>query len=130
MSIGHPGNLVSKAIEQLKTEGIDPAHYDMRFAKPVDEVMLHEVFSKYDKIITVEDGCIMGGMGSAVLEFMSDNNYAAQVIRLGIPDKFIEHGEQAELYEECGFSPSKIAQATLEILKNKKESRLRKNFGG
>ncbi len=119
LSIGHPGNFVTKAIEQLKAEGVDPAHYDMRFAKPIDEVLLHEVFSRYKNIITVEDGCVVGGMGSAVLEFMADNNYSAKLMRLGIPDKFIEHGEQAELYDECGFSPEKIAQATIEILKNK-----------
>ena len=117
LSIGHPGNLVTAAIEKLKAEGIHPAHYDMRFVKPIDEQLLHEVFLNYKKVITVEDGCIMGGMGSAVLEFMADNNYQAQLIRLGIPDKWIEHGEQAELYEECGFSPAKIAQSVVEILK-------------
>jgi 1-deoxy-D-xylulose-5-phosphate synthase len=89
--------------------------------KPIDETLLHEVFSKYKKVITVEDGCIMGGMGSAVLEFMADNNYSAQLVRLGIPDNFIEHGEPVELYEECGFSPNKIAETVREILKGKQE---------
>ncbi len=117
LSIGHPGNLVQEAIKKLKDEGIDPAHYDLRFAKPLDESLLHEVFSNYKKIITVEDGCIMGGMGSAVLEFMADNEYSAKLVRLGIPDNFIEHGEPVELYEECGFSPTKIASAVIEILK-------------
>jgi 1-deoxy-D-xylulose-5-phosphate synthase len=121
LSIGHAGNLVTTAIEQLKAKGIDPAHYDMRFVKPIDEAMLHEVFIKYDKVITVEDACIMGGMGSAVLEFMGDNGYQARVTRLGIPDHFIEHGSQMELYEECGFSPSKIAEAVIEIQKDKKQ---------
>lgn len=116
LSIGHPGNLVSKAIEQLKDQGIDAAHYDMRFVKPIDEALLHEVFTRYSKIITVEDGCIMGGMGSAVLEFMADHGYSAKLTRLGIPDKFIEHGEQAELYEECGFSPNKIAECAQQML--------------
>ena len=116
LSIGHPGNLVTEAIEKLEQENISIAHYDMRFAKPIDEQLLHEVFSKFKKVITVEDGCIMGGMGSAVLEFMADNNYSAQVVRLGIPDEFIEHGEQSELYQECGFSPEEIAKATKEIL--------------
>jgi 1-deoxy-D-xylulose-5-phosphate synthase len=123
LSIGHPGNLVTKAISLLSERGINPAHYDLRFVKPLDEEMLHEVFSKYKKIITVEDGCIMGGMGSAVLEFMADNGYTANVVRLGIPDKVIEHGEQAQLYEECGFSPDKIAAAAEEILKEKKDSK-------
>ncbi len=117
LSIGHPGNLVTEAIKLLDEENISVAHYDMRFAKPIDEQLLHEVFAKHKKVITVEDGCIVGGMGSAVLEFMADNNYAAQVKRLGIPDKFIEHGEQPELYEECGFSPKQIAKTAVEILK-------------
>ncbi|MDI9339045.1 MAG: 1-deoxy-D-xylulose-5-phosphate synthase [Sediminibacterium sp.] len=116
LSIGHPGNLVTKAIELLKEQGIDPAHYDMRFVKPIDEALLHEVFSTYDKVITVEDGCIQGGMGSAVLEFMADHNYKASVKRLGIPDRYIEHGEQSELYEECGFSPVAIADAVKGML--------------
>jgi len=116
LSIGHPGNLVTKAIEKLEAENISVAHYDMRFAKPIDEELLHEVFSKFKKVITVEDGCIVGGMGSAVLEFMADNNYSAQVKRLGIPDEFIEHGEQNELYAECGFSPEQIAKTAKEIL--------------
>ena len=88
----------------------------MRFAKPIDENLLHEVFKNYSKIITVKDGCIIGGMGSAVLEFMADNQYAAKVTRLGIPDKWVEHGEQAELYEECGFSPEKIIEEVKNIL--------------
>lgn len=116
VSIGTAGNLVTEAIQTLEKENISVAHYDMRFAKPIDEELLHEVFTKFDKVITVEDGCIMGGMGSAVLEFMADNQYAAHVKRLGIPDKFIEHGEPSELYEECGYSPSAIAQATRDIL--------------
>lgn len=121
LSIGHPGNFVTKAIEELQVKGIDPAHYDMRFVKPLDENLLHEVFTNYDKVITVEDGCIMGGMGSAVLEFMADNQYSAKLIRLGIPDKFIEHGEPSELYEECGFSATHIAKAVTEILMESKK---------
>lgn len=122
LSIGHPGNLVTHAIAILEKENISPAHYDMRFVKPIDEKLLHEVFSRYKKIITVEDGSIMGGMGSAVLEFMADNNYSVQVKRLGIPDHFIEHGEQKELYEECGFSPKEIADTAIELLQEKKDS--------
>lgn len=120
LSIGHPGNLVTEAIEVLKTQHIDPAHYDLRFVKPLDEKLLHEVFSNYENIITVEDGCVMGGMGSAVLEFMAENGYMAKVVRLGIPDRFIEHGEQMELYEECGFSPNKIAESVLDLLQHNK----------
>jgi 1-deoxy-D-xylulose-5-phosphate synthase len=129
LSFGHPGNLAAKAIEKLEADtstgsaiGISVAHYDLRFAKPLDETMLHEVFSRYKKIITIEDGTIVGGVGSAVLEFMADNGYNAQVKRLGIPDNFIEHGEQKELYEECGFSVNDIYKEVLEILKDKKSS--------
>ncbi|UKN03664.1 1-deoxy-D-xylulose-5-phosphate synthase [Paracrocinitomix mangrovi] len=103
VTIGSIGNLTQKAIDQLKEDGISVAHYDMRFVKPIDELLLHEVFTKFDKVITVEDGCLMGGMGSAVLEFMADNNYQAKVVRLGIPDKFIDHGTQQELYRDCFY---------------------------
>lgn len=122
LSLGHPGNLVTKAIIELEKENISPAHYDMRFAKPIDEAMLHEVFTRYKKIITLEDGTIIGGMGSAVLEFMADNGYQAQVKRLGMPDNFIEHGEQNELYEECGFAPSQIAKTVIELISEKTKS--------
>jgi 1-deoxy-D-xylulose-5-phosphate synthase len=117
LSLGHPGNFVTKAMELLQIQGIDVAHYDLRFVKPIDEALLHEVFTKFSRVITVEDGCIMGGMGSAVLEFMADNGYSAKIQRLGIPDNFVEHGEQQELYDECGFTPEKIAQAALELIK-------------
>lgn len=103
LTIGAIGNLTRKACEKLEAEGISAAHYDMRFVKPIDELMLHEVFGKFDKVITVEDGCIQGGFGSAVLEFMADHGYQARVVRLGIPDQFIEHGSQNQLYKECGY---------------------------
>ncbi len=110
LSIGHPGNFVVEACDKLKTDGLSAAHYDMRFVKPIDKEMLHEVFSKFDKVITVEDGCIQGGFGSAVIEFMVDHNYKAEVKRLGIPDKWIEHGEQGELWNECGFDANAIVE--------------------
>ncbi|MBX3163904.1 MAG: 1-deoxy-D-xylulose-5-phosphate synthase [Bacteroidetes bacterium] len=121
LSIGTAGNLVTQALEKLSKDNINAAHYDMRFAKPIDEDLLHEVFTNFDKVITVEDGSIMGGMGSAVLEFMADNGYSAKVVRLGIPDKFVEHGEQAELYEECGFSPAHIAATATNILRENRQ---------
>ena len=108
LTIGHPGNFAQEAIETLKTEGVSVAHYDMRFVKPIDEIMLHEVFSKFKKVITVEDGCLMGGFGSAVIEFMADNTYNAQVVRLGIPDQYIHHGTQKELWADCGFDTNGI----------------------
>ncbi|MEY4875769.1 MAG: hypothetical protein RL708_918, partial [Bacteroidota bacterium] len=103
LSIGHVGNFVTEAFKTLHTENIHPAHYDMRFVKPLDAEMLHEIFSKFKKVITIEDGCIPGGFGSAILEWMNDNNYTAHVKRLGIPDTFIEQGTPKELQQECGF---------------------------
>jgi 1-deoxy-D-xylulose-5-phosphate synthase len=111
LSIGHIGNYAVEACKTLAKEGLNPAHYDMRFVKPLDEELLHEIFGKFKKVITIEDGCIMGGFGSAVLEWISDNGYQAQVKRLGIPDAVIEHGEQMELHHECGFDPEGIANA-------------------
>ena len=111
LSIGHIGNYAVEACQALAAEGLNPAHYDMRFVKPLDEELLHEIFGKFKKVITIEDGCVMGGFGSAVLEWMADHNYQAQVKRLGIPDAVIEHGEQIELHRECGFDPEGIANA-------------------
>lgn len=115
LTIGHIGNYAVKACEMLEKESLNPAHYDLRFVKPLDEAMLHEVFQKFDRVITVEDGCLQGGMGSAVLEFMIDNGYTAKVKRLGIPDRIVEHGEQIELQRECGFDPAGIANAVREL---------------
>lgn len=112
LTLGPIGNLAIKAIEK---SNFDVAHYDMRFAKPLDETLLHEVFTKFDKIITVEDGCIQGGFGSAIIEFMADNGYNAKVIRLGIPDKLIEHGSQNELYKECGYDIESIVKNIEEL---------------
>jgi len=111
LSIGHIGNYAVEACQMLAAEGLNPAHYDMRFVKPLDEGLLHEIFGKFKKVITIEDGCVMGGFGSAVLEWMADHDYHAQVKRLGIPDAVIEHGEQIELHRECGFDPAGIADA-------------------
>ena len=83
----------------------------MRFVKPIDEVILHEVFSKFDKVITIEDGCVMGGFGSATIEFMADHGYSAKVIRLGIPDAYVHHGTQKELWADCGFDKDGIIKA-------------------
>lgn len=109
LTIGHIGNYVIEASEALTKEGLNPAHYDMRFVKPLDGELLHEIFAKFKKVITVEDGCLMGGFGSAVIEWMLDHGYSSQVKRLGIPDEVIEHGEQLELHKICGFDPEGIA---------------------
>ncbi len=117
LTIGHPGNFAQKAIEALKGSGVSIAHYDMRFVKPLDTLLLHEVFSKFSKVITVEDGCLMGGFGSAVLEFMVDQKYQAEVIRLGIPDEYIHHGTQEELWADCRFDAQSIIQTISTIFK-------------
>ena len=116
LTIGHPGNFAQEAIQLLKETGSSIAHYDMRFVKPIDEVMLHEVFSKFKKVITVEDGCLMGGFGSAVIEFMVDQRYAAEVVRLGIPDEYVHHGTQEELWADCGFDAASIAKTIKKML--------------
>ncbi len=116
LSFGHPGNFAASAIRELKNDGINPAHYDMRFAKPLDEALLHEVFNKFDKVITIEDGCIQGGFGSAVLEFMAAHNYKAQVKILGIPDRLVEHGTPKQLYEEIGIDANGIAKTVREMM--------------
>lgn len=115
LTIGHVGNFAQKAVAELKESGVSAAHYDMRFAKPIDELMLHEVFSKFDKVITIEDGTIVGGFGSAVIEFMADHHYHARVTRLGIPDSYIHHGTPEELYQECGFDAASIARKVIEM---------------
>jgi 1-deoxy-D-xylulose-5-phosphate synthase len=109
LTIGHPGNNAQTAIRNLRLEDIDPAHYDMRFVKPLDEEMLHEVFSNYSKVITVEDGTIVGGFGSAILEFMNEHGYKADVKILGIPDRLVEHGTPKQLYDEIGIDANAIA---------------------
>lgn len=120
LTIGHIGNYAVEACQQLEKEGIKPAHYDMRFVKPLDEKLLHHIFKNFKKVITVEDGCIMGGFGSAVLEFMADNGYTASVKRIGIPDEVIEHGEQIELHRETGMDPQSIADAVIQMLETEK----------
>jgi 1-deoxy-D-xylulose-5-phosphate synthase len=119
LSIGHPGNFVTTAIRELKMDGLNPAHYDMRFVKPLDEALLHEVFSKYDKVVTVEDGTVTGGFGSAILEFMAQHNYKAEIKILGIPDAIVEHGTPKELYKECGYDAPGIAAAVRAMMKGK-----------
>lgn len=111
LSIGHTGNFVTKAIKILTSENISVAHYDMRFVKPIDKEILDEVAARFESIITIEDGVIDGGFGSAVLEYFSEKGYRKSVVRLGVPDRFVEHGTQPELFRECGFDAEGICQA-------------------
>ena len=116
LSIGHIGNYAVEVCDRLKNEGIEIAHYDMRFLKPIDEDILHEVCRNFKNIITLEDGTILGGLGSAVLEFMADNNYKSNIKRLGIPDKYIEQGSIAELHKECGYDVEGIYNSVKQML--------------
>ncbi|HUN04015.1 MAG TPA: transketolase C-terminal domain-containing protein, partial [Niabella sp.] len=119
LSLGHPGNFAASAIRDLNRDEVYPAHFDMRFAKPLDEELLHEVCRNYPKIITVEDGAIKGGFGSAVLEFMAENGYKNEVKILGIPDRLVEHGTLKELHKECGYDAEGILVTVKEMQKEK-----------
>ena len=119
LSFGHPGNFAASAIRELKNDGINPAHYDMRFAKPLDEGMLHEVFNKFEKVITLEDGTVKGGFGSAVLEFMAEHHYKAEVKIMGIPDELVEHGTPKQLYEEIGIDVNGIISTVRAMMEHK-----------
>ncbi|MCP4314331.1 MAG: 1-deoxy-D-xylulose-5-phosphate synthase [Bacteroidetes bacterium] len=119
LSLGPIGNQVSEAIIELETEHISVAHFDMRFLKPLDTKLLDKVFAGFKKIITVEDASVVGGLGSAVIEYMNDNNYQAKVLRMGIPDRFIDHGSQEELFHECGFDAAGIVSAVKGMVTSK-----------
>lgn len=119
LSFGHPGNFAAAAIRDLRNEGINPGHYDMRFAKPLDEALLHEACQQYEKLITVEDGTVKGGFGSAILEFMAEHGYKNEVRILGIPDRLVEHGTPKELQHECGYDAAGIRETVLEMMKGK-----------
>lgn len=116
ITIGHPGNFAVAACRQLATYDLDPAHYDLRFVKPLDEAMLHEIGQRFDKVITVEDGCIQGGMGSAVLEFFNAHGYKPQVRMLGIPDEVVEHGKPEELHALCHYDAAAIVETVQEMV--------------
>jgi 1-deoxy-D-xylulose-5-phosphate synthase len=116
ITIGHVGNAAVAACEELELQGLSVAHYDMIFLKPMDHELLHEIFRKFKKIITVEDGTIIGGLGSSVIDFMAENGYSARIKKLGIPDHYIEQGTIAELHHECGYDQEGIVAALKEML--------------
>jgi 1-deoxy-D-xylulose-5-phosphate synthase len=116
ISIGHVGNTAVEACKELEKTGYSIAHYDMIFLKPLDHELLHEIFRKFKKIVTVEDGTIIGGLGSLVIDFMSEHGYSLKIKKLGIPDYYVEQGTIAELQHECGFDKAGIILALKEIL--------------
>jgi 1-deoxy-D-xylulose-5-phosphate synthase len=115
LTIGPIGVKVARICEALAVNGLKVGHYDMRFVKPLDAALLHDVFGHYKAIVTIEDGTLIGGMGSAVIEFMSDHGYHCPVKRLGIPDHFIDHGSQMELFKEVGLDMESMKQAILDL---------------
>lgn len=119
LSIGTIGNEVQKALAKLKEKGISVAHYDMIFLKPIDEAILAEVKDKYAHVVTVEDGTIEGGLGSAVSEWLSDKENAPRLTRLGIPDEFVHQGTVAQLKHQCGIDAESIADTICKILNQK-----------
>jgi len=116
LSIGKAGIFAKRAVKSLENKDISAAHFDMRFVKPIDKKLLTEVFKNFKIIVTIEDGVIQGGFGSAVLEFMAENNFSATVKLLGIPDKFIEHGSPEDLYRECGIDVKGITNSVIELI--------------
>jgi 1-deoxy-D-xylulose-5-phosphate synthase len=116
VTIGKAGIFAKSAVKNLEIKGVSAAHYDMRFVKPIDTEMLSEIFENFKYIVTIEDGAIQGGFGSAVLEFMAENNYSATVKLLGIPDIFIEHGPPEDLYAEIGIDVKGITNSVIELL--------------
>jgi 1-deoxy-D-xylulose-5-phosphate synthase len=116
LSIGHIGNFVQKALQELATQNIFPSHYDMRFVKPLDTALLQSIFDKYPTLMTIEDGCLMGGFGSAVLEYAQEVGYKGKIQRMGLPDTVIEHGEPAELYDLCGIGVKGIVKKIYTVL--------------
>ena len=117
ITIGPIGNVAARAITRAEADlGLSIAHYDLRFLKPLDEELLHEAGRKFQRILTIEDGIIKGGMGSAVLEFMADNEYKPTVKRIGIPNIFVEHGAVAELYQLCGMDEEGILTKIKEFI--------------
>jgi 1-deoxy-D-xylulose-5-phosphate synthase len=117
LSLGHPGNFVEQACEELAKQNIKVAHYNMLFVKPLDINIMHEVASKFKQIITIEDGTIVGGFGSACLEYLAQHEFTGiQVHMLGIPDRIIEHGKPSELFKECGYDKEAIVKKVLELV--------------
>jgi 1-deoxy-D-xylulose-5-phosphate synthase len=117
LTIGRTGFYAEQAVARLSEKNISVAHFDMRFVKPLDTDLLTGVFKNFNNIITVEDGTIRGGFGSAILEFMAENKFASNVKLLGVPDEFIEHGTLADLHKDCGIDTEGIINSVMEMLK-------------
>lgn len=115
LTLGPLGKVMESVVSEAAEHGVSVAHYDMRFLKPIDTSILREVGEKFKYIITLEDGCVIGGLGSSVVEYMSENGYAPRIVTLGIPDKFVEHGTPNELYKVCGMDKESVLRAILKF---------------
>jgi 1-deoxy-D-xylulose-5-phosphate synthase len=115
LTLGPIGKVMESVIDEAEKQGVSVAHYDMRFLKPIDTDILREVGEKFKYVITLEDGCVTGGLGSAVVEYMVENGYTPHVKVMGIPDKFIEHGTPEELYRVCGMDKDSVLSSILKF---------------
>lgn len=117
VTYGAIGQYAIEACNKLSAAGIEAAHYDLRFCKPLDDDLLTEVFNRFNKIITVEDGVRIGGAGSAVIEWMVDHGYSAQVVRVGLPDTIVEHGSQRSLHDSLGMGPDGLTARAIQLVR-------------
>ena len=115
LTLGPIGKKMQCVVEQASEQGISVAHYDMRFLKPIDQEILHAIGKKFNKIVTIEDACVTGGLGSAVVEFMAANDYTPTIRCIGIPDKFVEHGTTDELYKICGMDSDTVLDTIVKL---------------
>ena len=115
LTLGPIGKVMESVIDEAEKQGVSVAHYDMRFLKPIDTDILREVGENFKYVITLEDGCVTGGLGSAVVEYMVENGYTPHVKVMGIPDKFIEHGTPEELYRVCGMDKDSVLSSILKF---------------
>ena len=115
LTLGPIGKKMQRVVEQASEQGISVAHYDMRFLKPIDQEILHAIGKKFNKIVTIEDACVTGGLGSAVVEFMAANDYTPTIRCIGIPDKFVEHGTTDELYKICGMDCDTVLDTIVKL---------------
>ena len=115
LTLGPLGKVMESVVDEAVKQGVSVAHYDMRFLKPIDTDILRQVGEKFKYVVTLEDGCVSGGLGSAVVEYMSENGYNPTIKVMGIPDKFIEHGTPEELYRVCGMDKDSVLNAILKF---------------
>ena len=120
LSIGHIGNMVADVVARLKQQGINVGHYDMIFLKPIDEEILNEATQRYHSLITIEDGTVVGGLGSAVAEWLTRHDRTTRLRMLGVQDEFVHQGTVAELHERCGMDAQSLEKTIKQMLEHNK----------